>query len=243
MATERKGKVNNLHSIPKYLWQIDNPFAWIDPSSIHVDLGAGRFPRNPFRATKLLATDFHAGFKTPAGVEFVKADLTKSLPFDDNSIWSFSAFDVLEHIPRWERIEGEIVFPFIHLMSEIHRCLKPGGIFIAITPAFPSSAAFQDPTHVNMISKETILYFSGDHPWGADLGYGFVGNFNVVVSEWLKGPGPFSEKRMRDEIDAARWTAKVNLKARLARRFLLTFTKRTPSHLIWVLEKKDQRNA
>jgi SAM-dependent methyltransferase len=242
-VTSETKKSNDLHGIPKYLWQIDNPFAWSDSASIHVDLGAGRFPRNPFGATTLLATDFHAGFKTPVGVEFVKADLTKKLPFEDDSIWSFSAFDVLEHIPRWERIDGEIVFPFIHLMSEIHRCLKPGGVFMAITPAFPSSAAFQDPTHVNIISKETILYFSGAHPWGADLGYGFVGNFNVVVSEWLKGSGPFSEKKMRDEIGAARGTAKVNLKARLARRFLLTFINRTPSHLSWVLEKKDQRNV
>jgi SAM-dependent methyltransferase len=239
VASEHKGKVNNLHSIPKYLWQIDNPFAWVDPSSIHVDLGAGRFPRNPFRATKLLATDFHAGFKTPAGVEFVKADLTRSLPFDDNSIWSFSAFDVLEHIPRWEREEGEIHFPFIHLMSEIHRCLKPGGIFIAITPAFPSSAAFQDPTHVNIISKETILYFSGAHPWGADLGYGFVGNFSVIISEWLRGSGPFSEKRLRDEIVSSKGFGRFGLMARLIRRYLLAARNRKPSHLIWVLQKDN----
>lgn len=233
--------MNNLHSIPKYLWQIDNPFSWGDGSSVHVDLGAGRFPRNPFGAARLLATDFHAGFTTPEGVEFLKADLTKKLPFEDDSIWSFSAFDVLEHIPRWERVKGEIRFPFIDLMSEVYRCLRPGGVFIAVTPAYPSRAAFQDPTHVNIISEETIHYFTGIHPWGADLGYGFSGNFNLIVSKWLKGVGPLSNRRILEEVKLAVGPLKYPLLARLFRRQLMTLVKRNPSHLIWILEKSIER--
>ena len=223
--------------IPSIFWQIDNPFAWNDLDSIHVDLGAGRFPRNPFSAANLKATDFHNGFITPAGVEFIKADLTRTLPFQDNSIWSFSAFDVLEHIPRWERVNGEIEFPFIRLMSEMYRCLIPGGIFIAITPAFPSSAAFQDPTHVNLISKETVHYFGGDKPWGADLGYGFTGRFKIVYSEWLKGAGPFSHKRLLLDASASRIPKKLMNYALLLRRMILLSRNPKPTHLIWVLQK------
>lgn len=235
--TSETEKSTDLHAIPRFLWQIDNPFAWSHPASIHVDLGAGRFPRNPFGATKLLATDFHAGFNTPAGVEFVKADLTRDLPFEDNSIWSFSAFDVLEHIPRWERLEGEIRFPFIHLMSEIHRCLMPGGVFIAVTPAYPSEAAFQDPTHVNVITLSTVRYFSGNQPAGTDLGYGFRGDFNVITTCWLKGAGPFSSESLTQRLRERNGIEKLTIKIRLLRRQFLARLNFKPSHVIWVLEK------
>lgn len=72
-------------------------------------------------------------------------------------------------------------------MSDIWRVLKPGGIFYARTPAYPSAAAFQDPTHVNIITDQTISYFARRpaldgslvDPWGLDLGkrYGFKGEF------------------------------------------------------------------
>ena len=223
--------------IPKFLWQIDNPFIWTDSNSVHVDLGAGRFPRNPFGAAKLKATDFHSAFQTPDGVEFVVADLTRKLPFESGSVASFSAFDVLEHIPRWERVDGEITFPFIDLMSEIHRCLKPGGLFIALTPSFPATAAFQDPTHVNFISKETIHYFGGDVPWGSELGYGFKGRFNIILSDWLRGSGPISNKRLSKSFHTPQNEDTFRNFLRLGLRFLRMLSNRKPSHIIWILEK------
>jgi hypothetical protein len=45
-------------------------------------------------------------------------------------------------------------------MNEIFRTLKPGGIFFSKTPAYPISAVFSDPTHVNNITADTFpLYF------------------------------------------------------------------------------------
>jgi hypothetical protein len=78
-------------------------------------------------------------------------------------------------------------------MNEIWRILKPNGIFLARTPAYPSAAAFQDPTHVNIITDQTVSYFAKRpcpdgsliDPWGLPLGktYGFKGEF-VLIKQW-----------------------------------------------------------
>jgi hypothetical protein len=52
-----------------------------------------------------------------------------------------------------------------------------------MTPCYPSPAAFQDPTHVNIITAKTHEYFCGDQP-GAAI-YGFNGNFRELRSEWV----------------------------------------------------------
>lgn len=79
----------------------------------------------------------------------------------------------------------QLRFPFISLMSEVCRVLKPGGMFFSPTPAFPSPLAFQDPTHVNVITEETLpKYFSGPL-WAS--GYGFEGQFDLVKQVWNGG--------------------------------------------------------
>ena len=226
-------------------WQESIPFQHPESDAIHVDLGAGNSPRNPFRASSLVATDFHSNFTNSNGVKFLQADLTSRLPFQDGEISSFSAYDLLEHIPRWERTSiGQIQFPFISLMNEINRCLKNGGIFVAVTPAFPSTAAFQDPTHVNFISRETLSYFLGTEPWARQLGYGFQGSFEVIYEGWLLGIGPYPERienRMNQDTGKNQWLNYLYqhqpvlyyslkwLKRKLSRK--------SPTHLLWVLRK------
>ncbi len=223
--------------IRKILWNIDIPYQHLPGGSTHVDLGAGNAPRNPFGASRLIATDMHRSFTRPDGVEFVVADLTRALPFESNSISSFSAYDVLEHIPRWERIEGEIHFPFIELMSEIYRCLAPGGIFLAVTPAFPSAEAFQDPTHVNIISKGTIRYFAAPEPWATLTGYGFDGSFEVIAQTWLRGAGPFAGNSLIANFELQRKSDKARTLIKIARRAGSAARNRKPTHLLWVLNK------
>lgn len=219
----------------KALWQVSIPYRHTSEKSLHVDLGAGNVPRNPFCATELIATDFLSDFVNPQGIKFVEADLTRSLPFDSNSIDSFSAFDLLEHIPRWERNNGKIDFPFINLMNEVNRCLKPGGIFLAVTPAFPGEATFQDPTHVNFISYTTINYFVGNDAWGKKLGYGFQGNFDYITQFWLRGAGPF--ETWSEEFSVKPFTNFRNLKRLLL--ILMRFPRQKPLHLVWVMSKSN----
>jgi SAM-dependent methyltransferase len=142
---------------------------------------------------------------------------------------------LLEHIPRWERENQQIVFPFINLMSEISRCLKPGGIFLAVTPSFPSEGAFQDPTHINFISPATINYFVGKEAWARKLNYGFSGTFECLTQFWLRGSGPYGT--WSEELSNKGMFHLAFLKKLI--RFALRYPRQKPIHLVWVLRKLD----
>jgi SAM-dependent methyltransferase len=232
MRTQSNGRAL-LHRL---LWQVDLPFDFQSLGGTHVDLGAGNNPRNPFNAENLIATDFHEGFVRHDGVKFVQADLTRRLPFADDSISSMSAYDVLEHIPRWERLEGKIQFPFINLMSEISRCLVPGGIFLAVTPVFPRESAFQDPTHINIMSKSSIFYFTGREPWANSLGYGYTGDFNILINDWLRGNAAYGTNKLLP-LKNKSFKEKILVILMLARRILLMQRSKKCGHLLWVLQK------
>lgn len=104
-----------------------------------------------------------------------------------------TAFDFIEHLPRFAMKERPFN-PFINAMNEIWRVLKANGVFFARTPAYPSAAAFQDPTHVNIITDQTVSYFARRpcldgsliDPWGLPLGkrYGFTGEFLLIKQWW-----------------------------------------------------------
>jgi SAM-dependent methyltransferase len=231
-----------LNILSKALWQVDVPYSNTSPETIHVDLGCGTNPRNPFLAQKTIAADF---FDTRAAKlkhksEFVKVDICMPLPFTDSSIDSVSTFDVLEHIPRVQSNSlGIFEYPFISLMSEIYRVLKPGGIFIALTPAFPSHAAFEHPTHVNYISEGTLNYFLAQGSESLNKGYGYVGKFNLIVQQWQFGAGPFEAE---ENLVCHKWpvlSKKEKLIAiiKLQKRFLHALSKKQKTHLLWVLSK------
>ncbi len=129
-------------------------------SSQSLDLGCGGKPRNPFQAGTLWGVDIVPGTQS----QIVQADLTQDpIPFNDNSMEFITAFDFIEHIPRILYCPQR-TFPFVQLMSEIYRCLKPGGYLFSHTPAYPYSPLFRDPTHVNYITEETFgIYFDTQH--------------------------------------------------------------------------------
>jgi SAM-dependent methyltransferase len=139
-----------------------------------LDLGCGTKPRNPFSAHTVFGVDIN-----DVGISnIVQSDLSQSpIPFENGSMDYITAFDFIEHVPRVINLPS-IRFSFIELMNEIHRVLKPGGIFLAQTPVYPFSACFTDPTHVNPVTSETFsLYFDDQRKWGAI--YGFKGSFRV----------------------------------------------------------------
>lgn len=145
-----------------------------------LDLGCGPHPNNPFNATTVYGVDV----RNNLGLNIKCADLAiEPIPFDNECFNYVSAFQFIEHVPR-------VIYtpqrrnPFIELMNEIYRVLVPGGIFLSVTPAYPHNAAFQDPTHVNIITEDTFpLYFSTPNNWASM--YGFNGKFSLLKQEWM----------------------------------------------------------
>lgn len=143
-----------------------------------LDIGCGPKPKNKYEADEVFGIDIRA-----LGGNIIAADLvTDPIPFTDNCFDYVTAFDFIEHVPRLIYCPHKRL-PFIELMNEIYRVLKPGGTFFSFTPAFPAPAAFQDPTHVNIITEKTFPnYFDDNRRLGAM--YGFCGYFQVQPQNW-----------------------------------------------------------
>jgi SAM-dependent methyltransferase len=152
----------------------------------HLDLGCGYAPRNPYDRDEIWGIDISQEVLQLSG-KIKHADLSfEKIPFEDNNFDSVSAYDFLEHIPRVlaSSKEERIRFPFIELMNEIWRVLKRGGLLYAVTPAYPRQEVFVDPTHVNIITEKTHIYFT--EPLLMAKAYGFDGSFKVLRAEWMR---------------------------------------------------------
>jgi SAM-dependent methyltransferase len=157
----------------------------------HLDLGCGARPSNPYKADHLYGIDIE---KIPTKVinenlelkQIKQANLVfEDIPFETNFFDSLSAFDFLEHIPRIISNEkNQTKYAFVELMNEVYRVLKEGGRFYALTPYYPNAAAFQDPTHVNIITNLTHKYFC--EPNAMARMYGFKGKFKLIRAKPAK---------------------------------------------------------
>jgi len=134
--------------------------------TISLDLGCGETIRNPYLAMQCI------------GLDIEDADLAiEPIPYPDDHFDFVTAYDFLEHIPRLLYVPHRR-YPFVELMSEIYRVMKVGGKFLSSTPAFPHAPAFQDPTHVNIITPLTFAeYFDDEKTWAKM--YGFKGKFHI----------------------------------------------------------------
>jgi len=190
-------------------------------STRHLDLGCGDRPRNPYQCDELFGVDVKPILES-SQINLRRANLvTESIPFPENYFDSVSAYDFLEHIPRiFPHTEGTRL-PFIELMNEIWRVLMPGGRFYGYTPVYPHPAAFQDPTHVNILTRNSHVYFT--RPALMARMYGYIGDFSVIRIVPARG-GEFDYEP----------TARPNLLRRLRLRHREWRGRIT--HLVWEFE-------
>lgn len=109
-----------------------------------LDLGAGTAVRHPgaLRLDRARVTCPH-----------VVADLDgPGLPFRASVFDRVAAYDVVEHVADLP-----------HLMEEVYRVLKPGGLLMVTTPHFSCDNAYADPTHRRALSLRSFDYFTGSH--------------------------------------------------------------------------------
>lgn len=116
--------------------------------------------------------------------QFIKADLFKEIPFEDNSIEEVYASHFIEHIPQ-----DKVIWFF----NEVYRILIPGGIFEIHVPPTQSPdgkacrGAFADPTHRSYWNDMSFKYFDGSCQgnYSTKGDYGVKCNFKQVKIEFV----------------------------------------------------------
>ena len=148
-------------------------------------------------------------------------------PWADNSVDEIWCSHLIEHIPHranikvpiWQRKPRSLSimarldgwYAFFH---EVHRVLKPGGLFHAITPHGNSVSGMTDPTHTRYILPGTFGYFkpNPDAPFDYGLPYQFAAvnepflrpATNETIAR-LSAVAGEPDKEKRAELEAVFW--------------------------------------
>jgi len=97
------------------------------------------------------------------GIPFKLVDFVKSkLPYKDNSFDVVYSKSVIEHMPD-----------ALYFVSECKRVLKPGGVFLALTPDWNANykTFFDDFTHVRPMTRRSMALVLGV------AGFGDIGSY------------------------------------------------------------------
>ena len=166
----RIGTIKNLESIHNQ-YKIKS-----NKNTSLLDLGCGQTPQNRFNANQITGIDLVENSEN----NVLRCNLGfEALPFDDNSFDYLTAYDFIEHIPRFSEVSKNGP-PFIFFMNECYRVLKKEGIFLSMTPIYPFLGAFQDPTHNNIITVETFKLYFSDQKFSIAHQYGIKANFKIL---------------------------------------------------------------
>jgi len=142
-------------------------------------------PKGPFRLNLGCGDDIRDGFINIDKIEkdgILTLDLEligteKRFPYPDGSVEYIQAFHVLEHLNN-----------FVGLMQECYRVLKHNGVLCVAVPIYPSTQAFQDPTHVRFFTDKTFYYcLQGSPLWDPHgKNYGLPG-FRILNQDIRNG--------------------------------------------------------
>jgi SAM-dependent methyltransferase len=103
------------------------------------------------------------------GVVDVVADMSRGLPFRDNSLDGLYAYHVLEHVDD-----------FLGLVGEIWRVCKDGArVKVKIPHASSPYILWKDPTHKRGLSIATFAYFDDTYFDGAAFSYYSPARFRI----------------------------------------------------------------
>jgi predicted SAM-dependent methyltransferase len=107
----------------------------------------------------------------------VVADITKKLPFANESVDEIVAVHVLEHVNDLEFV-----------MREFHRVLKDGGDLKIWVPHCFSAIAFGDTTHKRFFAFDSLSQFDKKHPMSYyyDFHFKFLGSKMQILRRWYK---------------------------------------------------------
>lgn len=107
----------------------------------------------------------------------IACDITKGLPFENDTIDDIICVHVLEHVQDLEFI-----------MREFHRILKPNGLLKIWVPHCFSPGAFGDSTHVRFFTFETLKQFDKTHPvhYYYDFHFKFIKSRIQLLRRWYK---------------------------------------------------------
>ena len=114
-----------------------------EKSGIRLDIGCGQNKQEGFVGLDMYPYE---------GVDIVQDCEEFPWKLPNECVILATASHLLEHINPHKGV-------FIQFMDEVWRIMKPGGEFAFVVPYAGSPGYWQDPTHVNPISRNTLAYF------------------------------------------------------------------------------------
>lgn len=121
---------------------------------LKLDLGSGAEEREQHR-NGFIGIDFK-----DYGYNMVR-DVTRGLPFSDNTVDEIIAHNFFEHLASED---------WMFVLNECWRVLTPEGTIEIIVPPFTHHNAYADPTHKSFWATNTFSYITGKRPRNSSIG-------------------------------------------------------------------------
>ena len=132
----------------------------------------------------------------------------RPLPFDDDGFDEVHAYEVCEHLGK----QGDFL-SFFAEWSEWWRILKPGGLFMGMSPHWSSKWCWGDPGHTRAYGPEVLTFLVqpaysdqvGNTPM-SDYRFCYQADFDIVHSKVDGGSFTYGLKAIKPSRVAAAYT-------------------------------------